>query len=173
MLLTSRFKDEWNLDDYPIRVWSRPLTEPLQASRVKQLPWIALVINWPGMLGSGNSRQEALEDLRLCFERFKASKLSLPRPGAKVPIEFADRDRVDRHPALASDFVKRVLELDWAWISDESSLDDFHGDETNKRLIDRIRDIYGVDVSDISSGNLADIFDRIAKGNLVEGLPKR
>jgi hypothetical protein len=51
--------------------------------------------------------------------------------------------------------------VDWAWISDESSLWDFHEDETNESLTDKIRHIYGVDVSDISSGNLANIFDRI------------
>ena len=125
------------------------------------------------MLGGGNTRQEALEDLRLSFERFKATKQPLPRPGTKVPIQFAANHRVDQHSALAKDFVKRVLEIDWAWISDESSLYDFHGDESNKKLIDRIRDIYGVDVSEISSGNLADIFDRIAKGTLAGDLSKQ
>jgi hypothetical protein len=42
-----------------------------------------------------------------------------------------------------------------------SSLGDFHGNETDAALIEKIRRIYGVDVSDISTGNLADIFDRI------------
>ena len=57
----------------------------------------------------------------------------------------------------------RVLGLDSVWISDESSLWDFHTDETNENLANRIKDMYGADVSDISSGNLADIFDRIAE----------
>jgi len=88
-------------------------------------------------------------------------KPNLPRPGTKVPIEFATTERVGQHSELAKDFVKRVLDIDWAWISDESSLWDFHGDESNGNMTDKIRDIYGVDVSDISDGNLADIFDRI------------
>jgi len=119
------------------------------------------VINWPGMSGSANSRLEALEELRKNFERFRATKPKLPRPGTKVPIEFAARERVGPHSELAKDFIKRVLDIEWAWISDESSLWDFHGDETNESLNSKIRRIYGVDVSDISSGNLADIFDRI------------
>jgi hypothetical protein len=123
------------------------------------------------MSGSADTRLEAIEQLRNNFDRFKATKPSLPRPGTKVPIEFAGSDRAGQHSELAKDFVKRVLDVDWAWISDESSLWDFHGDETNEGLTDKIRRIYGVDVSDISSGNLADIFDRIAKSTVTEDLP--
>ena len=113
------------------------------------------------MSGSANSRQGALEELRKNFDRFKATEPTLPRPGTKVPVEFAATERVGQHAELAKEFMKRVLDVEWAWISDESSLWDFHGDETNERLIDDIHRIYGVDISDISSGNLADIFDRI------------
>jgi hypothetical protein len=155
------FKHEWTLDDYPIRISFQPPAEPLHKSRFKPLPWTASVINWPGMSGSASSRPGALEELRKNFDRFKATKPNLPRPGTKVPIEFAARERVGQHSELANDFIKRVLDLEWAWISDESSLWDFHGEETNEILTDRIHRIYGVDVSDISSGNLADIFDRI------------
>ncbi len=155
------FKDQWTMDDYPIRVWRQPVIEPPHKSRLKPLQWAASVINWPGMSGSANSRLEAVEELRKNFERFKVTKPSLPRPGTKVPIEFAAKERVGQHSELAKDFIERVLDLEWAWISDESSLSDFHGDETNKSLTDKIHRIYGVDVSDISSGNLADIFDRI------------
>lgn len=57
--------------------------------------------------------------------------------------------------------MQRVLELEWAWISDESTLWDFHDELTNDKYVDSIRRIYGVDVSDMPTGNLADIFDRI------------
>jgi hypothetical protein len=39
---------------------------------------------------------------------------------------------------------------------------DFGTDTTNDKFIDKIRHIYGVDVPDLESANLADIFDRIA-----------
>ena len=80
----------------------------------------------------------------------------------KRPIVFVPRPRIDHHSELVNDFIQRVLELDWAWISDQSSLWDFHTDTTNGKYIERIHRVYGVDVSDVQNGNLADIFDRIA-----------
>jgi hypothetical protein len=157
------FKREWTLDDYPIRVWRLPATEPFGKSRLKPLQWTAQVFNWPGISGSANSKVEALEELRKNFDRFKATKPNLPRPGTLVPIEFAANERVSQHSELVKDFVKRVLDVEWVWISDESSLWDFHGNTTNEALTEKIRQAYGVDVSDISTGNLADIFDRISK----------
>jgi hypothetical protein len=44
----------------------------------------------------------------------------------------------------------------------KSSLWDFHGDETNDALHAKIKEVYGVDVSDIKSGNLSEILERIA-----------
>ena len=76
--------------------------------------------------------------------------------------EFAPSQRVNAHRKLAEDFTRRVLGLEWAWLSDESSLWDFHTEKTNDALLAKIRDVYGVDVSDISSGRLYEIFERIA-----------
>lgn len=47
------------------------------------------------------------------------------------------------------------------FISDESSLWDFHTEETNEHLFEKILEIYEVDVSDIENGNLVEIFKRI------------
>ena len=68
-------------------------------------------------------------------------------------LEFASRTRVSAHPELVEDFTRRVLNLDWAFISDESSLWDFHEAGTNGALIARIKEVYGVDVSDIESAS--------------------
>jgi hypothetical protein len=113
------------------------------------------------MCGGGETEIEAVKKLHENFENYKRTGKKLPRPGRRVQIEFAATDRIASHAALREDFVRRVLELKWAWISDESSLWDFPCDETNAQLFEKIRLIYKVDVSDISSGNLADIFDRI------------
>jgi hypothetical protein len=100
--------------------------------------------------------------LRVSQSSEAARRKPLPRPGIHAPIEFAAQERVDAHPELADDFVRRVLGLDWAWISDGSSLSDFHTGETNDALYAKIGEVYGVDVSDIENGNLAEILDRIA-----------
>jgi hypothetical protein len=122
-------------------------------------------VNW-NLAGGGDTPQEAMEVLRLSFERAADDRRRkgnpLPRPGVKVPIEFAPREKVDAHGELVDDFVRRVLGFEWAWISNESSLWDFHSDETKDELQAKIREIYGVDVSDIESGSIVQILDRIA-----------
>jgi hypothetical protein len=84
------------------------------------------------------------------------------RPGTKVPIEFAPSSRVSAHPGLRDEFIQRILGLDRAFVSDESSLWAFHTENTNEVLNTKIKDAYGVDVSDLKSGNLAEILERIA-----------
>jgi hypothetical protein len=79
------------------------------------------------------------------------------------PLEFATRRRVSAHPELAEDFTPRVLNLDWVFISDESTLWDFHEAGTNASLITRIKEVYKVDVSEIESASLPEILERIAQ----------
>jgi hypothetical protein len=95
------------------------------------------------------------------LEKKEASE-PLPRPGTRVPIKFASQERVKAQAELAKDFTQRVLELEWAWISDGSSLWDFHTNESNDALYAKIKEIYGVDVSDIQSARLSEILERIA-----------
>lgn len=102
MRFASMFKDEWTIDDYPIRVRFQQPTEPASASRLRLIPWIADVVNWTAISGNGDSRQEALENICKSFERFVATKQRLSRPGTQVPVEFAVSNRVSRHPILTN-----------------------------------------------------------------------
>jgi hypothetical protein len=86
----------------------------------------------------------------------------MAEPQETMP-EFASRNRIDQHPEIERDFIRRVLELPWALITDESSLWDFHQDVTNQAFVEKIRAVYGIDVSDIPQGNIADILGRIAR----------
>jgi hypothetical protein len=115
------------------------------------------------MSAGGNSRGESLEELRKLFEQRKASMQQLPRPGTKVPIQWAAQERVNQHKELVQDFINRIFGVEWAWISDDSSLGDFRENESNDVFVQKIRDTYGVDVSDMTTGNLADILDRIGQ----------
>lgn len=78
-------------------------------------------------------------------------------------MAISSQDQVNEYEALNEDFIHRVLDLDWAWISDESSSWDFHEESDNSRLNAKIMEVYGVDVSDIQSGRLAAIFERIVQ----------
>jgi hypothetical protein len=98
--LASAFKDEWTIDDYPIRTSFQPASEAQRSSRLKPIPWTASIINWPAISVYGNTRLEALEEVRKNFNQFKATKRSLPRPGTKVPIGFAASDRAGQRPKL-------------------------------------------------------------------------
>jgi hypothetical protein len=106
-----------------------------------------------------------MADLRQNFEsvaqRRKKEALPAIRPGASWPIEFASQEKVSTDESLSEDFIRNVLGLDWAWISDESSLWDFHTEQTNDLLVAKIREVYSVDVSDIESAKLWEILERI------------
>jgi len=81
-------------------------------------------------------------------------------------IEFAPTTGVDRFRAISQDFMNKVFGLEPGeyLISDESSLYDLTGlDEMELPDIhNKIRKIYNIDVSDIKSRNLLEIFKRIS-----------
>ena len=162
----SLFKTDWEVTDYPIAIRENEIDPCHVGSRLKQHRYSAQIVNWWVVNGVGDTKAEALQELGKMFVNMKTERAKdrkqLPRPGAHVPIEFASRERVDAHGALAEDFICRVLNLDWAWISDDSSLWDFHGSDDNQELIAKINEVYGVDVSDIESAKLWQILDRIA-----------
>jgi hypothetical protein len=160
-------KRSWGLRDYPISVIAQRTDLDLGPRFKRPHAYLARVVNWWSVVGSGDTPQEAMRALTMQFETITAEwqlkGKPMPRPGTSVPVEWAPRTRVGTHPELADDFIRRILGLDWAWISDESSLWDFHTDETNGALYDKIKDVYGVDASGIESGNLGEILDLIAE----------
>ena len=163
--LLSFRKREWEFDDYPILIREQETdSEPL-LPRLKMHRYVAQIDRWY-ISGAGDTCDEALIELkksyRSALENRAGKGKAQPRPGTQVEIEFAPQERVMADADLAQDFIERVLELEWAWISDESSLWDFHGDENNDVHYKKIKEIYGVDVSDIESAKLSEILERIA-----------
>ena len=111
----------------------------------------------------GDTKKEAYADLKANFEKVKAESAELPRPGTGLPIEFASSDEVEKHTILAADFFEKILDMDYrnCFITDESSLWDFHTEESNDHLNRKIQEVYNVDVSDIEGAKLVKIFERI------------
>jgi len=86
-------------------------------------------------------------------------------------IEYAPSTGVDMFLNISEDFMKKIFnfEPDEYLISDESSLFYFTGlDEMELTDVQkRIQDVYHLDVSDIASGNLLEIFMRIHHSKLA------
>jgi hypothetical protein len=158
-------KSDWELIDYPVVIREVKVNPEYIGTRYRQYRYSALIVNW-GLVGLGDTKQEALQALESNLATAKSeraeSQKPVPRPGARVPIEFASQERISKHPDLARDFIRRVLDVEGAWISDESTLWDFHAKETNDELIAKIKEIYGVDVSDLHSAKLCEILERVA-----------
>lgn len=80
-------------------------------------------------------------------------------------IEFAPTTEVDMFFEISEDFMKRIFDFEPGGylITDESSLFDFTGLDKMELsdIQQKIRDVYDMDVSDIESGNLLEIFTRI------------
>lgn len=166
--LLSFLKRDWDLADYPVIVrYQDPEKHPPPAGigQVEPIPWFASIDKWFQMFAPGETREEALENLRQNFGTYKAKHATLPRPGTLVELEMALTQQVDRFADLAHDFISKIVEgvnPNFVFISDSSSLWDFPYEDKAKQIA-RIKEIYGVDVSDIQDGNLAKIFDRIRK----------
>lgn len=154
---------DWRLRDYPVTV--RPFgtgkTDPGQAGHIPN--YEAYIEGWH-LYGLGDTPREARARLASAFEKARANRAEkpLPRPGTLVPFEFASTERIDQHGALVDDFLKRVLDAEAAWVSDQSGLGEFCVGHSPQVYIDRIREVYGVDCSDLASATLVEILDRIA-----------
>ena len=81
----------------------------------------------------------------------------------KLKIEFASTKEISQYEEIAADFLERICDMDRrnCLISDESSLWDFQADQSKEQVLCRIREAYGIDVSDVKDGNLVTIFKRI------------
>ena len=60
------------------------------------------------------------------------------------PPHFAAANQIAGREALVNEFIREVLGLPWAFVSDGSSLNDFRGVLSDDELMDRIQDVYGV-----------------------------
>jgi hypothetical protein len=98
--------------------------------------------------------------------RFQRGKYHPSKRDSPRQIELASTLEVDKFESIASDFFPRILDMDRndCLITDESSLWDFHSEESNEPFYSKILEAYGIDVSDVERGNLAKIFRQITAG---------
>ncbi len=161
-------KTSWSFEDYPVVV------RRLRESRTKweegahwKLPaYQAKIALWP-ITGTGDTRQEAVDSLQKGFDKLRSRRLSLPRPGLQLPVEFAPQSRFTPNTALTREFSQSVLGVEPHWLSEESSLWDFTLASSLDEYYERIRSHYGVDVSGVPNANIAAIIDCIAESRRI------
>src|SRR5271155_1712532 len=132
--LLSFGKSQWTLNDYPIRVATQRPDPAFNTPRFSQHLYRAYIVN-AAITGLGNTRDEAMaglaQNFKSVWQRRKHEEKPAIRPGTNWPLEFASQEKVSCDEALSEEFIQKVLGLEWAWISDESSLWDFH---TNRQM---------------------------------------
>jgi hypothetical protein len=77
--------------------------------------------------------------------------------------KFASDKKISQYSNLQDQFALQILDINRWFVSDESSLWDFTTDDTLEPYYAKIRQVYGVDVSDIDEALLWKIFQRIAE----------
>jgi hypothetical protein len=165
----SFFKPRWRFEDYPVDYIDQGECALNLPERLQHKRWRVDLINWYEVSGVGESKEAALADAKHKFGLLNASGEKMCRPGIgpgsafpKNPaIVFPENQEIDSYPELRDDFICRVLGLEWAWVTDGSSLWDFHSSEDNSEMYLRIGEVYGVDVSDVPNANLTGIFAKI------------
>ncbi|UYN87566.1 MAG: hypothetical protein KIT51_04720 [Cyclobacteriaceae bacterium] len=161
--LTSYFKKDWDIDDYPIEIYRN---ENAGEDKVK---FGAKVIYWVAMVGYGETKEKALENLKESFKLFKGNN-KLPRPGTRVPLQFALTEVLDSYEDIAVDFFEKVIGLSYydCFVSDQSSLTDFETmngtdnvDKFKQDTISKTKEFFGVDISYTYDKYLVDVFEQI------------
>lgn len=156
---------DWGLRHYPVWIRRNPVEEP-------EMAWVAQILGWPGPIGFGATREAARQAVGQHFDLLRAERLArgeaLPRPGTREPVRFAAADRVHADPELLRRFIEEVLEFppgSPVFLSDQSSLHDFGPDDEVERLRGKIRAVFGVETADLQDSVIADILERIRRGN--------
>jgi hypothetical protein len=157
----SFFKSRWRFEDYPLDYINQGECPTNLPERLQHKRWRADLTNWHYMYGTGDSKEIALADAKQKFDAMIASGKKMWRPGTGPGIVFAATEVPAHYPELSNDFIQNVLGLEWAWLSDESSLWDFHSNEGNSEMYLKIGEVYGVDVSHVPDANLTGIFTEI------------
>jgi hypothetical protein len=158
----SFFKRDWELRDYPVVVRESDAPNGMfNDDRFRPIRWTVRIPDWVRMFGGGDTLEEAWADLERKFAEYKSEGNDLPRPGTKVPIQFAPRVEVVKHDRTAAEFFARIMNMDYSQvlITDQSSL--WHFPFEPQDLVEKIRGVYGIEVSEEEDGNLVELFERI------------
>jgi len=143
--------DKWMFEDYPIEVYLN------KNAGEKSVTYGAKITNWVGMVGHGETKEDAQENLRNRFNLYKESNKSLPSPGAPVPLKFASDEKIKLIENFATDFFEKIFSVNYynGFYSDVTclqNLEDFIVNDSKKPdeiIIQRVKEHYNVDITNI------------------------
>lgn len=152
--LKSFLKSEWDFNDYPLETWKNPNSEQ------NNLKYGAKFTNWWSLVAHGETENKAVENLKKHLTDFKNNNTEIPRPGANVPLEYTESDRIEKNEHIAVEFFDKIIGINFydCFISDLSSLHDF--DLVNEQTLEKIESVFGI----VPRGKdyfLSDIFEQI------------
>jgi hypothetical protein len=158
-------KSNWRLADYPVLIRHQDSKSFSGPERLRPVPWIASIVNWH-LLGSGDTRQAALDSLETNFANFRASA-NLCRDQA---LKFLSSSR-QVTKFLNTLHSKTILYIAYSVSHGRSSLmspacgTSTNSNQTMNSTAKSFRSI--VDVADVPNANIAAILERIAISNPV------
>src|SRR3989344_849001 len=149
-------KRDWDFEDYPIRTWK--IIDPHN----DHLPYAAGLTNWQAMITQGESPEKAMIPLKTHFEDAKKKGWTIRRPGTfhRLKVVFESGDNILRNEDLGYEFLDRIFGIKYVFFSDVTKLIDFESVESKEQTIGKIKESYGVDVTDIFDEPLWKILDR-------------
>ncbi len=104
-------KQLWEFEDYPIVVRRQIFDDVPDYAEHESRYW-ARVLGWL-IDETAPNKSEALAKLRDRYQVRKQLRIekgeSIPRPGTKVPVQFASQERINARRELADDFIHRVF----------------------------------------------------------------
>lgn len=161
----SYLKKQWFISDYPIRLKRQGEYEEIKNGDIKKYSYVAQIINWYQMAGIGNTTEEAYKNLEENLENYRKKYLILPRPGKKVPVEFASCDEIGKYEKIEKEYFEKVIGMSSydCFTTDETRISDFWGigiDENT--VIIKTKEIYGLDISNIIEEPLVEILKYIS-----------
>ena len=157
--LKSFLKKDWEFKDYPLETLHNTEAEDITFS------YRAKLTLWWNLVAFESTESQAVSNLKKEFLNFKKENANLPRPGAKVPIRFSERTKVEKYEAIAIDFFDKIIGISFhdCFISDFSTLFDF--DLENEVVLKNIEKEYGI-VPKNKDYYLVTIFEQIEEKNL-------
>ncbi|MDQ3070873.1 MAG: hypothetical protein M3R55_14240 [Acidobacteriota bacterium] len=106
----SFLKKTWDLEDYPVEVWQK--WRGFEAPEEGPAVFVARIVGWPSLLGTGESAEAAHRDLARQFAGYKSTRAELPRPGTIVAREPGEPPSDGAAEAYDDHLISGAVDLD-------------------------------------------------------------